>query len=94
MPEKRMPSLRGSPSPKAWRPAKYQATGRLPILQQIDQCVLVIVPEESWFKGIQLIPYQVMKGHSRVLRRSLNKPIERMSFLNLKPIVAHSHITL
>src|SRR2546427_12271192 len=63
--------------PKPRRPPENEGGLGAPVLKQVNQRILVIKVKQSWLKGIQLVAHQVMKGHSRVLCRALNQPIQR-----------------
>jgi hypothetical protein len=62
----------------------------MPILKQIDEGILVIVSYQPRIQSIEFITHDMMKGHAGVLGRALDKPIQRVPFLNLKPVVTHA----
>ena len=94
MPEKGMtPAAAGLP-PKPGRPSEQKRGRWLPILQQIDERILIVIPNQSWIQGIERIPDHMMKCHARVLRSALNEPIQRVPFLNFQPFVRHNDLIL
>jgi hypothetical protein len=62
----------------------------LPVLQEIDQRLLVVELKELGVDDVQLVANQVVEGHARVLCSALDEPVERETFLNLKLPVSHT----
>lgn len=66
----------------------------LPVLKQDDQSELVIKSNQPGIKRVQLIPDEVMKRRSCVLRRALNQPIQSEPLVNLaaERLVTHFRV--
>jgi hypothetical protein len=92
MAEEWMALFRSRLPPKLRGPAENGGETGASVLKQADQGIPVVKQKQFRFEGIQLVPHQVMKGHSRVLSRTLNEPIQRVPFLNLKPLVGHGPV--
>src|SRR5258708_10771267 len=91
MAEKRMILIGRSATPESRGPAEEQCGVNMPILEEIDQCVLVIQTEQLWIDGIKLFPHQMMKRHARVLSGTLDQPIQHQTLVDLiaQIVIAH-----
>jgi len=81
--------LDGSEFPKAGGRTEEEFYIRLPELQEIDECELVVEAKEPGIEIVEFIAHEVMERHAGVLGCTLDEPIEGEAFLNLELLGNH-----
>src|SRR5262245_6114134 len=75
--------IRGRAPPEARGPAEEQDGVQVPVLEEVDQGILVIEGNQRRVDGIELVANHVMKRHARVLRGALDQPVQGEALVDL-----------